>query len=127
MLDKSFLLLYYNLRMKNEDKTSINIKVSLLLDFYGQLLTEKSLEIMELYYNEDISFSEISENLGITRQAVHDTVKRSVLVLENYESKLSLVQRFISREKIIKEALSELEKGQTERAKNKLIDLIKSL
>jgi len=117
-------MLYDNSRMKREDKTSENIKVSMLLDFYGQLLTKKALEIMELYYNEDISFSEISENLGITRQAVHDTVKRSVAALENYESKLMLVNRFLSREKNIMDALNDIENRNIDQAKEKLMELI---
>jgi len=120
-------MLYDNCRMKKEDKTSKNIKVSMLLDFYGQLLTGKALEIMELYYNEDISFSEISENLGITRQAVHDTVKRSVAALENYESKLMLVNIFLTREKNIMDALKDIENKRIDKAKEKLIKLITTL
>ena len=113
--------------MKNTDKTTENIKLSMLLDFYGQLLTQKAREIMELHYNEDISFSEISENLGITRQAVHDTVKRSVQALENYESKLMLVNRFLGREKRITDALSDLDNNRIEDARDKLKDLITTL
>ena len=127
ILDNADILLYDNSRMKREDKTSENIKVSMLLDFYGQLLTKKALEIMELYYNEDISFSEISENLGITRQAVHDTVKRSVAALENYESKLMLVNRFLNREKNIMDALNDIENKKIDKAKEKLMELITTL
>ncbi len=127
ILDNADILLYDNSRMKREDKTSENIKVSMLLDFYGQLLTQKALEIMELYYNEDISFSEISENIGITRQAVHDTVKRSVAALENYESKLMLVNRFLNREKNIMDALNDIENKKIDKAKEKLLELITTL
>ncbi|MCD5413988.1 MAG: putative DNA-binding protein [Clostridiales bacterium] len=67
------------------------VEVSIMLDFYGKLLTDKQLEIMELYYNQDLSLTEIAENLGVTRQAVHDTIKKSEKSLSEYENKLHLV------------------------------------
>jgi hypothetical protein len=65
-----------------------------LYAFYGQLLTGKQQEIIELYIYEDLSLGEISEHLEITRQAVFDMVKRSAKTLEKYETKLGLVARF---------------------------------
>jgi len=67
------------------------VEVSLMLDFYGKLLTDKQLEIMELYYNQDLSLTEIAENLDVTRQAVHDAIKKSEKSLKEYENKLNLV------------------------------------
>lgn len=79
------------------------VEVSLLHDFYGQLLTEKQQRVFEYYYNEDLSLGEISENLNITRQAVHDNLKRAEKLLYDYENKLKLVDKFLKQqEKIIK-------------------------
>ncbi|MEF9933648.1 MAG: YlxM family DNA-binding protein [Clostridium sp.] len=69
-------------------------EVILLLDFYGGLLTDKQRLIMSYHYEEDMSLSEISEELGVSRQAVHDVIKRSEKVLKGYEKELGLVERF---------------------------------
>lgn len=71
-----------------------DLKISLLLDFYGAMLTEKQRQIVEYYYDEDLSLSEIAENEGITRQGVRDFVKRSESQLLEMEEKLGLAQRF---------------------------------
>lgn len=65
-----------------------------LYDFYGALLTEKQQECMELHLFEDFSLSEIGETLGISRQAVHDTIHRSQRAMEDYEVKLGLARRY---------------------------------
>lgn len=70
------------------------LTVSLLLDFYGQVLSEKQFQIMDYYYNDDLSLREISEILGITRQGVHDTIKRSEAFLEELEQSLGLYARW---------------------------------
>lgn len=70
------------------------IRLGTLFAFYGQLLTEKQQEILRLYYIDDLSLGEISENLGISRQAVYDTLKRSNKLLEEYEKKLGLLKKF---------------------------------
>ena len=69
------------------------IYLSLLLDFYGELLTEKQREYADLYYNENLSLSEIGENDGISRQAVRDTLLRAEAVLRETEEKTGLVAR----------------------------------
>ncbi|MDR3552011.1 MAG: putative DNA-binding protein [Clostridia bacterium] len=71
-----------------------NYEVSLLLDFYGQVLTEKQREVIELYYDEDLSLAEIAEHTGITRQGVRDCIKRGEAVLFEMEQKLGLSARF---------------------------------
>ena len=71
-----------------------DLKVSLLLDFYGNLLPEKQLDMMEQYYGDDLSLSEIAENAGITRQGVHDNIKRAANELKEYEEKLGLLKKF---------------------------------
>ena len=54
-----------------------NLEISLLLDFYGDMLTEKQRDMVDYYYNDDLSLSEIAENEGITRQGVRDSIKRA--------------------------------------------------
>jgi len=77
-------------------------EMALLYDFYGPLLTSKQAEIWDLYYQQDFSLSEIAEQQGISRQAVHDLLKRTEKILENYEQRLGLVARFLKeREKLL--------------------------
>ena len=71
-----------------------NMNISLLLDFYGDILSERRREIMELYYNEDLSLAEIAEIKGISRQGVRDSVKKSETELTELEAKLGLAERF---------------------------------
>ncbi len=71
-----------------------NIEISLLYDFYGQLLSTKQQQAVSLYYNDDLSLSETAEVMGITRQGVRDLVKRSESELYEYEEKLGLYKRF---------------------------------
>ncbi|MED9970208.1 MAG: YlxM family DNA-binding protein [Ruminococcus sp.] len=71
-----------------------NIEVSLLLDFYGQLLPESGRQMTDLYYNDDLSLAEIAEQCGITRQGVRDKIKRCEIRLFSFEEKLGLLSRF---------------------------------
>lgn len=71
-----------------------NLNLSLLLDFYGDLLTPKQREAMEFYYDEDMSLAEIAEHENITRQGVRDSIKRGEAVLTEMEEKLGLAARF---------------------------------
>jgi predicted DNA-binding protein YlxM (UPF0122 family) len=72
-----------------------------LLDFYQAMLTEKQQEILTLYYEDDLTFSEIAEQTATSRQAVHDLVSRAGNGLQQLEDKLGLVQRFrLNREKL---------------------------
>ncbi|MBE7030338.1 MAG: winged helix-turn-helix transcriptional regulator [Ruminococcaceae bacterium] len=71
-----------------------NLQVGYLLDFYGGLLPEKRQEILELYYEEDLSLGEIAERTGMTRQGVRDHIKRAERQLGSYEENLRLAQRF---------------------------------
>lgn len=79
------------------------IEVGILFDFYKELLTEKQREVVNLYYNEDYSLGEISENLSISRQGVYDTLKRSEKILKDYEEKLKLVEKLNKKNTYIKE------------------------
>ena len=71
-----------------------DMRVSYLLDFYGDLLTDKQRDSLDYYYNEDLSLGEIGENLGISRQGVRDNIKRAEAVLFEMEEKLGLAARF---------------------------------
>lgn len=84
------------------DKT---VEIGLLFSFYRNMITERQAECIELYYNEDLSLSEISEHLGITRQGVRDNIKRGEHVLFDVESKLGLAKRFL----VIQEKLSHID------------------
>ncbi|GAB6180603.1 hypothetical protein JCM14036_19220 [Desulfotomaculum defluvii] len=80
-------------------------KVNLLYDFYGSLLTERQQNFIELYYGDDLSLGEIAEQFDVTRQAVHDTLKRAEQTLTNYEEKLGLVKKFSQEYKYLEEAI----------------------
>lgn len=71
------------------------VKQTLLFDFYGELLTERQQQIYSSVVLDDYSLSEVASDLGISRQSVHDMIKRCNQTLEEYESKLHLVERFL--------------------------------
>ena len=72
------------------------LEQALLYDFYGELLTEHQKEVYEQFVLDDLSLSEIAESEGISRQGVHDLVRRCQKALEGYEAKLHLVERFLT-------------------------------
>ncbi len=89
------------------------LEQALLYDFYGELLNRHQKEIYEQFILEDLSLSEIAADAGISRQGVHDLVKRCQKALEGYEQKLHLVEKFLSIKKNVREIeeiLSEYEK-----------------
>ena len=91
------------------------LEQALLYDFYGELLTDHQKDIYEQVVLEDLSLSEIAEMKGISRQGVHDLVKRCQKTLENYEEKLHLVEKFLSvKEKVnrIDDTLAEWENNK---------------
>ena len=71
-----------------------NLQVSVLLDFYGDMLTDKQRDVIDLYYNDDPSLAEIAQNEGITRQGVRDSIKRGEAQLFEMEERLGLAKRF---------------------------------
>jgi len=80
-------------------------KISYLLDFYGNILTDKQKDAIDLYYNEDLSLAEISEHFGITRQGVRDAIKRGEETLLEMEAKLGFADRFEEHRKIFEEII----------------------
>ncbi len=96
------------------------LKQALLYDFYGELLTVRQKEIYEQFVLEDLSLGEIAGNVGISRQAVHDLIKRCDKILRGYEDKLHLVSKFLTvKEKLheINEILDKDQDGNTMKLK----------
>ena len=75
--------------MKNQ-----TYRMTMLFDFYGELLTDRQKEFFDLYYNEDLSLSEIAENEGISRQGVRDVIVRAEAAMQEIEDKTGLIRRF---------------------------------
>lgn len=69
-------------------------RMTMLFDFYGDILTDRQKEFYDLYYNEDLSLGEIAENYGITRQGVRDVIVRAENILTDLEDKTGLIKRF---------------------------------
>ena len=83
-------------------------RMTMLFDFYGDLLTERQREFFDLYYNEDLSLAEIAENSGITRQGVRDSLKKTESLLLHYEETLGLVARFHRTDDALRAVLTEI-------------------
>lgn len=98
-----------------------SIRVNKLIDFYGDLLTSHQKEILSLYYQMDLSLSEISEQLDISRNGVYDALKKGVNILEKYEEKLHL----ISKDEELEDYFFKLKKDASKEEKE-LIDKIES-
>ena len=96
------------------------IKISILLTLYGNLLTETQRKYMDLYYNEDLSLSEIGDNENITRQAVRTILVKSKKKLQEYEEHL----QFMQKEKAIKELTQKLEKTNINKEQKQIIEQI---
>ncbi|MBO4212978.1 MAG: DNA-binding protein [Clostridia bacterium] len=105
-----------------------NLELGFLLDFYGGLLKDRVREVMNLYFNEDLSLTEIGENLGISRQGVQSIVKKGEQELFKYEEKLGLAERFLK----LRDMADGLEKVAATREldrelKEKISELIKEV
>ncbi|MEA4888278.1 MAG: sigma factor-like helix-turn-helix DNA-binding protein [Clostridiaceae bacterium] len=99
------------------------VDVCLLLDFYGQLLTERVRATLEWYFGNDLSLAEIAEQQQVSRQAVHDRIKQGLRSLDRYEAKLGLIARFRQQKTCIEEAIRDIEAGHDEIAREKLLQL----
>jgi predicted DNA-binding protein YlxM (UPF0122 family) len=101
-------------------------QISMLLDFYGQLLTKRQYEILDMHYNGDCSLGEIAGQLNISRQGVYDGVKKGKEALMSYERKLGLVNRFTKHEKNLRsilEYLKEMKDIENKDNLNSIIDI----
>ena len=104
-----------------------NVKLSILCELYGKLLTKKQYEFLNDYYNNDLSLSEIAENNNITRQAVRDNIKKGEKKLFEYEEKLSFMKRMLNQEEKIQKVLSELTKIQKDSSDKKVANILESI
>lgn len=84
--------------MKNQ-----TYRMSMLFDFYGDLLTDRQKEFYDLYYNEDLSLAEIAENYGISRQGVRDVIVRAEAAMTEIEDKTHIIQRFKQTSQVVAE------------------------
>lgn len=82
-----------------------NVRMAILFDYYGAMLTDKQKEYFDLYYCENLSLSEIAENDGISRQGVRDSIVRAENIMEDAEAKLGMISRQLS----LTSSLSEIE------------------
>ena len=104
-----------------EDKT---LAMTMLLDFYGELLTEKQRSCFDMYYNEDLSLSEIAELQGVSRQGVRDLLVRTESSLRETEEKLGVVAKYIQRREILAELEETLDAliGETNGRSRELVE-----
>mgnify|MGYP002512158624 CR=1 FL=1 len=93
---------------------SKDLEMSYLLDFYGDVLTEKQRDVMEQYYNDDLSLAEIAEEIGISRQGVRELIKKAEEELRFYEEKLGLCYRFRQAQQSAEELLALLRQAGVE-------------
>lgn len=81
------------------------LEMTLLFDYYGELLTERQRSCVDMRYNQDLSLSEIAEELGVSRQGVYDNLSRAEALLRNMEEKTGCVQRAMETRKAVREIL----------------------
>lgn len=102
------------------------VEQTLLYDFYGELLTKHQRRIYEDVVLNDYSLSEVADDLGISRQGVHDNLRRCSRTLQGYEEKLHLVERFVSiREKVAR--IHELSKSYEQMSRQELLFQVESI
>lgn len=94
--------------MKNQ-----TYRMTMLFDFYGEVLTPRQKEFFDLYYNEDLSLAEIAENYGISRQGVRDVIVRAETIMTDLEDKTGLMKRFMLMQQQVQAILDAAEKIQT--------------
>lgn len=103
------------------------VKISILLETYGKLLTDKQYNLLDDYYNLDLSLSEIAENEGITRQAVRDNLKKGENKLFEYEEKLGIMKKTLMQEETISSVLSEISKIQNSSSDKEVANILQEV
>ena len=109
------------------DKVEKKVEVSILCQIYGKLLTEKQYEVINDYYNNDYSLSEIAENNNITRQAVRDMIKKGESKLFEFEEKLLIMKKMRNQEKQIQSIVEELNKIKDTSSDKKIEKIINNV
>ena len=104
-----------------------SIKISILLEIYGKLLTEKQNNLLNDYYNNDLSLAEIAENENITRQAVRDNLKKGEKKLFDYEEKLGIMRKNTMQEEQIASILSEINTLTETSTDNEIADVLEDV
>lgn len=104
-----------------------NVKISMLNQIYGGLLTKKQNEIIEDYYNNDLSLSEIAQNYEITRQAVRDILKKSEKKLFEYEKTLGFMKKTLEQESKIKKIIEQIEKAEKNNQNKEIVKELEKL
>lgn len=105
-----------------------NLNIGYLLDFYGDVLTERKKDALDLYYNNDMSLSEIADEMGISRQGVRDIIKKAEEELTFYEARLGLAKKFDEAQKHAKKALEICERENlSESLKEEITFLLRSV
>ena len=104
-----------------------NVKISIMLDIYGKMLTEKQYRLLDDYYNNDLSLSEIAENEEITRQAVRDNLKKGENNLFEYEEKLGFMKKTIEQEEKVESAISEIEKLEKDISEKEILKALTNI
>ncbi len=84
-------------------------EISMLMDFYGALLSRRQQDVCRLYHEENCSLQEIAEELGISRQGVHEALKKAESALQAFEEKLGLIERFRAQENVLQKALQNVD------------------
>ena len=105
----------------------IKVKISILLELYGNLLTQKQFTLLDDYYNNDLSLSEIAENEGITRQAVRDNLKKGENKLFEYEEKLKIMEKTLKNQEKIAEILSEITTIETKMSDKEIAKVLEDV
>ncbi len=100
------------------------VRYGRLLDFYSGVLTQKQRDVLELYYGSDLTLEEIAQNCGISKQAVHDSVKSAEGKMNRLEEKLGLLNRRSLLEQKLKLSLKNLEQGEVSAAEELLREII---
>lgn len=103
------------------------VEISMLCQIYGKLLTEKQFNIINDYYDLDLSLSEIAENEGITRQAVRDILKKGENKLFEFEKKLGIMKKTMKQEEKIANILSELTKIQSKFTDEQIAEILEHI
>lgn len=102
-----------------------DLQISVLFDFYGELLTPKQQEALDLYYNQDLSLAEIAEDTGVSRQGVRAFIKQGEAHLINFEEKLGMAKRFAEISRLVEEVEAEISDDSS--VKEKITEIKKRL